>query len=697
MITPAPGWMIDPNNPNGVVRAGSVSTPVSVQPISQPRSQPTPSNAPSMGAQVYNSPNNSWSSFQPTSQPANISPPSNSIPYNNNNNSGPIGANYPGVTITGSGAGGNSMSFGNATDQLGASNTQNLGNTQTFQGDTSKYQSNQVGVGGNLSGSQNTNNQTNSQNSSSGSPNFLSNFLNSPQTQQYNQSQTDTLTRLQALQGQLAQSGVQSPAEMGLQNQINQVTNAQNNNTILSQTQNPNFPGGGLLSLANADIANNNIGFTQNLANLVLAKSVLAQQRNIQSSQLGAQATALESQATIGQQLRQNTMFGGLPPDIASAIIQKQLFPQQQITTDVYGQPQAVTFNPTGGVQGTQPVGAQLFGGNNTGNTSGNSIGGVSGTDGNRPAVQNIANFPTTTLQPGSTNTVAVKQLQDYLVSGGYMTQAQVNTGYGTYGPQTQAAVQQLQQKLGINNTSGPGSFGPQTLAALQSKNNQNTSSLPTNSQQNPLSSIAQQVANGQMSYETAQGMFSTPGQRVALNQAIQAINPNFSPTNSQANYTATQNALANAVPLVQAQQTAIDHLNSLSNDQGTGIVDKVKYAGGFGSPAINFGRDVLSNYLNPDPNIQQLKSAIGVVRGEVAKVLGGGTASVEALNEAQQVIPDNISPDNFKQVKQKVIDLMNSKIKEYTSTGNVAQFGTQNKSNQTQGGGWGSLGDKKP
>lgn len=74
---------------------------------------------------------------------------------------------------------------------------------------------------------------------------------------------------------------------------------------------------------------------------------------------------------------------------------------------------------------------------------------------------------PQIALQPGSTNTAAVKQLQDWLVANGYMTQAQVNTGYGTYGPQTTQAVLQVQQKLGVDNSTGPGYWGPRTLAAV--------------------------------------------------------------------------------------------------------------------------------------------------------------------------------------------------------------------------------------
>lgn len=75
--------------------------------------------------------------------------------------------------------------------------------------------------------------------------------------------------------------------------------------------------------------------------------------------------------------------------------------------------------------------------------------------------------YPTIALQPGSTDTASVKQLQDYLVSQGYMTQAQVNTGYGIYGPKTTAAVLALQKAKGVDYSTGPGYWGPRTVAAL--------------------------------------------------------------------------------------------------------------------------------------------------------------------------------------------------------------------------------------
>jgi peptidoglycan hydrolase-like protein with peptidoglycan-binding domain len=73
--------------------------------------------------------------------------------------------------------------------------------------------------------------------------------------------------------------------------------------------------------------------------------------------------------------------------------------------------------------------------------------------------------YPTTNLQPGQSGP-EVKKLQDFLVSQGYMTQEQVNTGYGTYGPQTTNAVKAWQQANGVDNTTGPGYWGPRSIAA---------------------------------------------------------------------------------------------------------------------------------------------------------------------------------------------------------------------------------------
>ena len=96
--------------------------------------------------------------------------------------------------------------------------------------------------------------------------------------------------------------------------------------------------------------------------------------------------------------------------------------------------------------------------------------------------------YPTIDLQPGSMNTAAVKQLQDYLVSQGYMTAAQEATGPGTYGPQTTAAVKAWQQAKGVNNSSGPGYWGPLSIAAASGSSNTNTNTSTT---QTPITSTS--------------------------------------------------------------------------------------------------------------------------------------------------------------------------------------------------------------
>lgn len=70
---------------------------------------------------------------------------------------------------------------------------------------------------------------------------------------------------------------------------------------------------------------------------------------------------------------------------------------------------------------------------------------------------------PAENLTRGMTGS-AVKALQQALVKLGYLTQAQVNTGPGTFGPRTEAAVKSFQKKHGISAT---GNYGPQTRAAL--------------------------------------------------------------------------------------------------------------------------------------------------------------------------------------------------------------------------------------
>ncbi|MCD9185730.1 MAG: peptidoglycan-binding protein [Pyrinomonadaceae bacterium] len=65
-------------------------------------------------------------------------------------------------------------------------------------------------------------------------------------------------------------------------------------------------------------------------------------------------------------------------------------------------------------------------------------------------------------------NENVTKGIQDRLVELGFMTRAQVNTGYGTFGPQSEAAIKSFQQRNGIEQT---GRVGELTYRTLFSEN----------------------------------------------------------------------------------------------------------------------------------------------------------------------------------------------------------------------------------
>jgi len=71
--------------------------------------------------------------------------------------------------------------------------------------------------------------------------------------------------------------------------------------------------------------------------------------------------------------------------------------------------------------------------------------------------------YPTINLQPGQRGP-EVEKLQNFLMSQGLLTQEQINTGPGIYGPQTKQAVTSWQEINGVDNTSGPGYWGPQSI-----------------------------------------------------------------------------------------------------------------------------------------------------------------------------------------------------------------------------------------
>lgn len=105
----------------------------------------------------------------------------------------------------------------------------------------------------------------------------------------------------------------------------------------------------------------------------------------------------------------------------------------------------------------------------------------LSGTSSAAPTAAALP-VPTASLQRGSTGE-QVKQLQNALVQLKYLTRAEVNTGYGTFGPKTEQAVKDFQRDKGIEQL---GIYGPKTQAALRQALGQTGTPPPPTTPTNP-------------------------------------------------------------------------------------------------------------------------------------------------------------------------------------------------------------------
>lgn len=144
---------------------------------------------------------------------------------------------------------------------------------------------------------------------------------------------------------------------------------------------------------------------------------------------------------------------------------------------------------------------------------------GVQTTNGQLPI--SILGTITGPLSAGSPNTAQVTALQQALVAAGYMTQADMDTGPGTFGPRTKAAVSAWQAVNGLPIT---GSFDQASATYLQNLNQSaidGTKTKDTTNTTNPVVSAAEAHAPPLMFQGVAALTPGTP----EWNAALDAVN----------------------------------------------------------------------------------------------------------------------------------------------------------------------------
>jgi hypothetical protein len=188
-------------------------------------------------------------------------------------------------------------------------------------------------------------------------------------------------------------------------------------------------------------------------------------------------------------------------------------------------------------------------------------------------------------------------------------------------------------------------------------------------------SSIAQALVDGTMSpNQIPSGVNPAVVFQQANELSMKTKGVPFNANESQANYSATQAALTQSATtfraLSNAQQTAVTHLDDLS-----GYFDQISKTG---IPVANKMINWVSNALGSEA-LQSYNTALQAARGEIAKVLSGGGAPTDSDKiAANAVLPDNMSPGQFKGAINASKLLMQQKIAEYSNLGNVPQFGQQ-------------------
>ena len=283
-------------------------------------------------------------------------------------------------------------------------------------------------------------------------------------------------------------------------------------------------------------------------------------------------------------------------------------------------------------------------------------------------------------------DTQAIKNLQDYLVKFGYMTQDEVNTGYGIYGPKTTRAMNEFQANGGKPKTNVSGASGktdpnqPLTDAEYEAGKVANPKVKEYINNGSTLEQIQNAIDTGDLSgiYKSDGTPFSAEDQQAAVTQGMED-NRLFYEAQQANDKAATENALAQKQ--ADYQDWLISQGDKFQSDRATMNQDAVNrgvlFSGGNAqkqnklqssynqaqsSKLASFGRDIsstandyqykygnnaannLSQYYNAGGNTYNMNSARGSVGSSgLSSVYNPGqynyqgTANIERSAAAQK------------------------------------------------------------
>lgn len=255
-------------------------------------------------------------------------------------------------------------------------------------------------------------------------------------------------------------------------------------------------------------------------------------------------------------------------------------------------------------------------------------------------------------LGPGSTG-AQVKALQTWLVSQGYLTQAQMDTGPGTYGPQTTRAVAAWQQANNIDTQGNPGYFGPISQAFIAS--NGAGGAVTGTGGAGTGTGGATGGTGGTGPTPTGNAQLDTIQKQL---QALLDSNKAAIPAGLQITPVLTQQFLAWAHQVVdpQTQQLINQHITSINSDLaqretdfqnsqaetlqqfGTNLATEQNQAGASGT-AFSGQRNLNERNMAASTN-RTLASLAADTQNQVGQELNAGAAQVGASNAGRFTIP---------------------------------------------------------